>query len=294
MRSKFAELMKKELSSNDQSCLLLGDIGVRSFENELLQYPSRVINVGILEQSMVGIGAGLSLAGYIPTIHTIAPFMILRAFEQIKIDFGYQELSGNLVSVGASIDYSALGTTHHCPEDITVLNTIPNIELLIPGNSFELENLLSHCFDNSKLTYIRLSELENSYIEDFDFGKINVIKRGKSATVLAVGPMLEATIYACSELDVTVLYCNVLKPFDANTLVNNLIGGKLVIVEPFFTNSTHGVLLDHGINFVDIKITSIGLPLKYFKKYGSLNENLIDVGLDRGGLREQILGIIYE
>ncbi len=294
MREVFAEVMKKELYSNEKSCLLLGDIGIRSFEKEILEQPKRIINVGILEQSMISIGSGLSLAGFAPTMHTISPFMILRAFEQIKIDFGYQELRGNLVSVGASIDYSALGTTHHCPEDVMLLKTIPNIEILIPGNSTELEVQLNRSLNNSKLTYIRLSEKENKIKLKADFNKIQMIKKGGLATVLVVGPMLDDAVSACEGMDVTILYCNSLKPFDAKTLVDQISGTTLIIIEPLFINSTHEIILEHEINLDKIKVRSLGLPKQYFKKYGSREENFVDLGLDKTGLKEKILGIINE
>ena len=85
------------------------------------KYPKRIYNIGILEQSMISMAAGLSNEGLKPIVHTIAPFIVSRAYEQLKIDFGYNKLNGNFVSIGASYDYASLGCTHHCPEDINLM-----------------------------------------------------------------------------------------------------------------------------------------------------------------------------
>ena len=106
------------------------------------KYP-KALNIGILEQATTSFAAGLSKVGFIPIVHTIASFMVDRAFEQLKIDFGYQKLNGNFISVGGSYDYAALGCTHHCPGDIAVLKTLPGMQIVVPGtpNEFDLLNV---------------------------------------------------------------------------------------------------------------------------------------------------------
>ena len=157
MRKTFIKTSSEIIKANENTALLLGDISVFGFKDLINEYPSRVINLGILEQTIVGIGAGYALAGITPTIHTIAPFLVERAFEQIKIDFGYQNLSGNFVSVGASYDYSTLGCTHHCPGDFPLLSSIPGIQLFIPGHPDELSLMFNQNWSNKKLNYFRLS-----------------------------------------------------------------------------------------------------------------------------------------
>ena len=137
MRKQFIKSLQDILYSDDNTALLLGDIGVFGFRNELKNIPNRVYNIGILEQSTVSLAAGLSSIGITPFVHTIAPFMVERALEQLKIDFGYHGLGGNFISIGASYDYSALGCTHHCPGDILSLSSIPNMQIVVPGTSGE-------------------------------------------------------------------------------------------------------------------------------------------------------------
>jgi transketolase len=97
MRKQFVKSMKEILYGDIDSVLLLGDIGVFGFRDELKNIPNRAYNIGILEQATVSLAAGMARGGMIPFIHTIAPFMVERALEQIKVDFGYQELNGNFV-----------------------------------------------------------------------------------------------------------------------------------------------------------------------------------------------------
>jgi deoxyxylulose-5-phosphate synthase len=141
MRKQFVETVENLFSKNQNLVLLLGDISVHGFRLSFENYKSQIYNIGILEQSTIGLAAGLAKTNLIPIVHTIAPFLIERSYEQLKIDFGYQKLGGNFVSVGASYDYAALGCTHHCPADVSSLLNIPNFEIAVPGNANEFDSL---------------------------------------------------------------------------------------------------------------------------------------------------------
>src|SRR5205823_15009555 len=104
--------------------------------------PRRALNVGIMEQTMVGVAAGFALEGFHPVAHTITPFVAERALEQLKLYFANQELGGLVITVGASYDYAAEGTTHHAPGDVQALLTIPGVEVLVPGAAGEVDALI--------------------------------------------------------------------------------------------------------------------------------------------------------
>ena len=171
MRKQFVETTSEILFSDDKAALLLGDIGVFGFRRPLEELPKRVFNFGILEQAMVSTAAGFSEKGFHPVVSTIAPFIVNRAFEQIKIDFGYQNLQATFISVGASFDYAQLGATHYCPDDVVLMSTIPNMNIYIPGSSEEVKQCIKLC-QNNTLNYIRLSEQTH----DFDIKLIGTIK----------------------------------------------------------------------------------------------------------------------
>lgn len=293
MRKAFASSCEELLSENENLVVLLGDIGVFGFQKAMENFPNRVYNIGILEQSTVGVGAGMALSGFVPIIHTIAPFMVERALEQIKIDFGYQELPGNLVSVGSSLDYASLGCTHHCPGDIGIILNVPNVQILVPGTPKEFVSLFRETVMNDQLTYHRLSEISNSKSSDVILGEGKVLKKGRDACILVYGPMRDVVEQACSNLDVTVLYYTSIIPFDTQLLIDNLDSKRLVLIEPFYEFSTASLILQ-SLNGLAVSIKSIGIPRKFLRGYGKVEDHYKDLGLSVNEIRIKLEDMISE
>lgn len=273
MREAFVAATKDILKENEKTALVLGGISVASFSDELEKYPKRVFDAGIMEQAGLSIAAGMSIAGMIPIYHTIAPFLAERAYEQLKIDFGYQKIGGNFVSNGASLDYSSFGATHQCPAEIAILKQIPGMQIVTAGTPKEFDMLYRANYDNGKPTYYRLCRDVNSVENEVILGKANIIKKGNKLTVIAVGPMLETAIQATEGLDVTVLYYASVAPFDCEALVNNCPSGKVLICEPYYEG---GLLYDviqalHGrVSYID----TFGLPHEFCEHYGTTHQNM--------------------
>lgn len=290
MRKQLVKTVESILESNKRSVLLLGDIGVFGFRKSIERYPNRAYNIGILEQTTIGLAAGLSKTNLIPIVHTIAPFLVERAYEQLKIDFGYQELNGNFISVGSSYDYASLGPTHHCPGDVSMLKNIPNMQIIVPGNSDEFDFLFNQSYDNGKPTYYRLSEYENKYKVNVEVDKANLIRSGRDATIICVGNMLDRVIESCLDLDVTILYYTTISPFDYE-LLNDNFNENIIICEPYyegclnyeinrtFSNKTHRIL-------------NIGVPHRFLINYGKKEEHDKNLGLDMLSIREKIIKFI--
>ncbi len=272
MRKQLAQTALSLLEKDEKFIVLLGDIGVFGFKKAFETFPSRVYNIGILEQSTVGVAAGLSMSGLIPMMHTIAPFLVERCVEQLKDDFCYQKLGGNFVSVGGSYDYAALGATHHCPGDIGILKNIPGMEIVIPGTATEFDSLFNQAYSNGNPTYFRLSEKENAGNNDVKFGKANVIQKGSKATVIAVGHMLDKVIDACKDEDVTILYYTTISPFDEETLKKNCVSGKILLCEPYYTG---GLAFDiiSALKPTPISIDTVGVPHQILNHYGKMEEH---------------------
>ncbi len=290
MRKQFVKSIKNILRKDEKTVLMLGDIGVFGFREELKDLPKRAYNIGILEQCTVGVAAGLSKIGMIPIVHTIAPFLVERSFEQIKVDFGYQKLRGNLISVGSSYDYASLGCTHHCPADVNLMLSIPNVQIVVPGSSHELSQLLDQAYNNDSLTYFRLSEFENEQQHDVNFGKGILIKKGSKATIICYGNMLSETIKACENLDVTILYYHTIFPFDSDLLIENF-NEKIIICEPFYEGSTN-FLINKTLNKYKYQTLNIGVPRQFLINYGSKLEHDQNLGLDHAGISSKIKSFI--
>lgn len=155
MRDSFPKTVLEIMDKDERVIVLLGDIGIHSFRDVFAKYPTRCYNVGILEQSMVGMAAGLAMAGLIPIVHTIEPFLVDRAYEQIKDDFGYQELKGTIVGVDVSTTAPNLGYTHQCPYAISHMKDIIGMNVFEPSTPEEFDKILKENYANS-LNYIRI------------------------------------------------------------------------------------------------------------------------------------------
>lgn len=293
MRQQFVKTIESVFKQDKRLVILLGDIGVFGFRRVFEKYPQRSYNIGILEQATVGLAAGLSLEGFIPVVHTIAPFLIERSLEQIKIDFCYQALGGNFVSVGGSYDYAALGCTHHCPGDVGILKNVPGMQIVVPGNAKEFDKLFQQSYANGKATYFRLSEKGNVSPNEVEFGKAFVLKKGPKATVIAVGPLLDDVISACTDIDVTVLYYTSLEPFDKKTLAQNCASGKILLCEPFYSGALdYDVISSLGLK--NIKMGHAGVPHLFLTKYGNAQEHNCNIGLTPKNIRLKLKSLINE
>ena len=292
MRKQFVKTVEQLLASDQKLVLLLGDIGVFGFKRAFEEYAERVYNIGILEQATISLASGLAKSGLIPIVHTIAPFLVERSFEQLKIDFGYQRLGGNFVSVGASYDYASLGCTHHCPGDVGILQNIPGMEILVPGTSAEFDALFQQAYSNGHPTYFRLSERENHESKPVTFGQANVLKTGDRATVIAVGPVLKHVLPAVEGLDVGLLYYTTVMPFDYLSLRENLAASaKLLIVEPFYSGTlTYQIL--QAIRPRPLSMEFVGVPHEFLTNYGHAEEHDERIGLSSNNIRTKLEALI--
>lgn len=288
MREQAAITATELFLADPRVAIVLAEISTPYFEPAFAQDPTRAVNVGIMEQTMIGVAAGLAMEGFHPFVHTITPFLVERPLEQLKLDFGYQGLGGTFVSVGASYDYGREGATHHAPGDVHVLSSIPGMEILVPGAPAEVDRLIRETYANGAPTYLRTSVAENAEALAVVPGRMEVVRRGSGGPVIAVGPMLDRTLAAVEGLDLTVLYATSVAPFDAETLLS-VAGDRpaVLTVEPFYEGTlsrTVAATLAH----VPARIGSIGVPRRFASRYGTLEEFDRDFGLDATGIRERV------
>ncbi len=286
MRNQLVKTVEALMKQDERLAILLGDISAWLFHNVLESYPDRAYNIGICEQAMAGMAAGLAMEGFRPMFYSIAPFAVERCLEQIKIDICYQNLPVTIVSVGASYDYASFGCAHHCPGDVAILRTLPGMEIVVPGTPEELHRLFQATYADGHPTYLRLSEQCNQRTYDVQFGRANVVRQGKLATVIAVGPMLDRVLEATNELDATVLYYTTVAPFDAHALRENCQTGKIIVVEPFYEGT-----LAHDITAAmesrSISLLSIGVPRRFLRGYGQAADHDLACGLTAEHIRER-------
>jgi transketolase len=288
MREQMVHTMHDLFEQDDRLALLLAEITRPPFEPLFRRYPRRTVNVGIMEQTLIGVAAGMALEGFIPLVHTIAPFLVERPFEQLKDDFLYQGLGGNFIGVGGSHDYSTSGMTHHAPGDLMALRALPGMQIVVPGTAQEFDQLLRASYANSAATYFRLSVETNAHSHPVEFGKLLAVRTGGNTTVLAVGPMLDRVLAAVAGLDVTVLYCSTVTPFDHAGLRAMHSGDALVLVEPGYS----GALLPDVCAALEdrpTRIVSLGLRREVLHRYGTIEQLDEQLGLTEETIRRAVV-----
>jgi len=152
MRQRFYAVAAELLEEDPRVAVVLAEIGAGE-----LRPHARLFNVGIREQLMIGIAAGLALEGLRPLVHSYAPFLVERPFEQVKLDLGHQGVGAVLVSTGASYDGARSGRTHQAPGDVAILSALPGWTIHVPGHPDELERALRRALATDDRVYIRMS-----------------------------------------------------------------------------------------------------------------------------------------
>jgi transketolase len=310
MRDTFYATTHALLDDDPRTALVLADISAAGFVRAARAHPDRVINVGIREALMVSLAGGLALTGLRPIVHSYAPFVIERAWEQIKLDLDHQGVGAILVSVGASYDGSEYGRTHFSPGDVSLLDTLDTLDhwtIHVPGHAAEVAPLLRRAARHDRSVYIRLSARGNARPHfnarshddgsHDDDGRLQPMRRGSGGVVVAVGPMLDRVLAATEGLDVTVAYTHTPRPFDADGL-RELVwhasapagrGAAVVVVEPYLAGTSARVVAEALVD-VPHRLLGLGVGRADLHRYGSAADHDVAHGLDPAALRTAIAG----
>ncbi|MEU4621283.1 transketolase [Actinoplanes sp. NPDC023801] len=290
MRETFIATTTALLDEDPRTALVLADISAASFIEAHERHPDRVLNVGIREQLMAGVGGGLALTGMRPILHSYAPFLIDRAYEQIKLDFGHQDTGAILVSIGGSYDAAAEGYTHQSPGDVALLDTLDGWTVHVPGHRDEVPVMLRDAARHDDRVYVRLSAQENSRAYR-DGGRLRVLRGGTGPLVVAVGPMLDPVLEATRDLDVTVAYTNTPRPLDGEGLRALVSTGEIVVVEPY-AKGTSAHLVGEALIGIPHRALHLGAGRAEVRRYGSREDHARAHGLDPAGLRGSITAFL--
>lgn len=298
MRNTFTETMLEVGLEDPNLVVLVGDISHFALQPFAKACPGRYYNIGICEQTILSMAAGLAHNGFYPVVHTIAPFIIERGFEQIKLDFCYQELGGTLISVGSAFDYSGLGVSHYCYNDIALIKTLPRTQIIYPAMPNEFNILFKETMKNDKLKYFRLpSEKHECLISDdkIKFGKAVLIKEGTDITIVTTGPQLKNAMQSISLLnsigiDAEIIYLHTIKPFDYDLVRDSILKTKkyLIIEE----HSEFGGISEDvnrvALGIENVKSAYINIPNTFNHGYGSYDEHCAAMGFTPENIFKQV------
>jgi transketolase len=228
MRTSFIKTLCEIAAKDDRIWLLCGDLGYSVLEEFADQFPARFVNVGIAEQNMIGMAAGLAMCGKVVFVYSIANFPTLRCLEQIRNDVCYHNLNVNIVAIGAGFTYGAHGYTHHALEDLAILRALPNLQVIAPGDPVETQLITRHLIDNPSPAYLRLGKAGEPVVHirppDLQAGRMIPLKPGTDVLMISTGGMLVNTIVAAKEaanhdISVAVWSCPFIKPLDREAIL---------------------------------------------------------------------------
>ncbi len=294
-RQTFARTASELVDEDLSVALVYAEISGQYFRDVERRHPDRVVNVGIREQLLVNVGAGMALTGMRPIVHTFGSFLVERAFEQVKLGFNHQDVGGVLVGSGGSFDSAGAGRTHQAPGDVALIDTLPGWTIHTPGTAAEVAASMRVAVAGSGRDYVRVVAQQNAASYPVRPGRLHVVRRGsaqRSATVLAVGPMLDPVLAAVSGLDVDVLYANTVRPFDARTL-REVAGGSpaVVLVEPYLAGTSSRCVADALVD-VPHRLLALGVGTEELRRYGGPEDHLRAHGLDPAVLGGSIRGFV--
>jgi len=283
MRERFYELAREALDEDERVAVVTAQIGTDSIGDH-----PRHFDVGIREQLMIGVAAGLALEGYRPVAHSYTPFLVERPWEFLKLDLGHNDLGAMLVSTGASYDAARSGRTHQAPEDVALVAALPGWTIHVPGHPAEFERIFQQALAADDRVYIRMSEEENH--ARVDGGAFTVLRHGSpgAALVVAVGPTLRPTLEATADRDVTVAYLATVRPFPHDDLRAALADGTdVVLVEPYLAGTSSAEV---AVSLQDRphRLLALGVPKAEFRHYGTGEEHRAAHGLDTAGIARSL------
>ena len=254
------------------------------------KFPERLINVGIAEQNMVGVGAGLAYGGKIPFVCAAAPFLTGRALEQIKADVAYSETNVKLVGISSGMAYGELGPTHHSIEDFAWVRALPNVAVIAPADRIETAAVIRWAAEYNGGCFLRLSRvgvpdlLPEKHV--FELGKANTLKHGSDMTIISNGVLSYRAMIAAALLDERGISARVLnmacvRPIDEEAIISAAkeTGAILTCEEHTTFGGLGSAVAEVVVDKAPVPMTRLGVP-GVFAHTASADTLLDDFGMD--------------
>lgn len=302
MRVAFLDELQTLSAEDDRVMLLTADLGFGVVESYAQRFPDRFLNVGVAEQSMIGVASGLAEAGYIPFIYSIAPFALLRPYEFLRNLAVHERRPVRFVGVGGGFEYGPAGPTHHALEDVAVTRAHPGLMVIAPADHEQARSALRATWDAAGPIYYRLGKDDRKTVTGlkghFALGDVDVIKPGRGVLILALGTVanqaVEASeILAAEGIDAGVALVPTINPAPYERLAQliNEQGSRLTVtVEAHYLNGGLGSLVAEAIaeGNVSTRLVRCGVGESPSGSTGSEGFLLARHHLDAEGMAETV------
>jgi transketolase len=303
MRDAFLRKITELAAIDKDVVLLTADLGFGVFENFESRFPGQYFNVGVAEQNMTGLAAGLALEGKKVTTYSIGNFPTLRCLEQIRNDGCYHDLNITIVASGGGFSYGPLGMSHHATEDVAILRALPAMSVVAPGTAWEAGEAIEALIKSNSVGYLRLDKtaaVENSESPFSLGGSINY-RVGRDMTLLTTGGILRDVVQAAELLqkqgvDVSVVSMHSVKPIDKGAIATaaNETGGIVTIEEHNLDgglgSAVAEVCMDNGLS--PKAFLRIGLNNRYSSVVGSQDYLKAHYEMDAGAIVKRVLELL--
>jgi transketolase len=287
MRDAFVRELTRVASEDERIVVLTADLGIGLFDELARAAPGRFLNVGIAEQNMVGVAAGLALAGRRVFAYSIAPFVTSRPHDQVRIDVAYHRADVTLVGVGGGVAYGSMGPTHHAIDDLALMRALPGMTVVAPGSPSEAAAATRALAASRGPSYLRLAkngEPEVLPAGPFRTGVACQLRTGRDVTLCSTGALLAnvleaADLLADRGIDAGVLHVPTVKPLDVAALGAALVTAPLLVtvedhtLQGGFGSAVLEAVADHGLSGAVLRL---GIPDCFAPVVGS-REHLLDL-----------------
>jgi transketolase len=277
MRNTAAKEILEYCKTNENGFLIAGDAGFGVWEEFQETIPSQYINPGINEQATIGIASGMALSGHKVFYYNIIPFVLMRCYEQVRLDICYTNLPIVLIGIGSGVTYAPAGMTHYSVEDIALAKTMPNLNIISPSDPVQVQKAMQYAIKSNSPTYIRISRSGEPTIfeQNIDITKLTYLKEGSKKAIVFHGSIVDEVLKASEELeDVSIISLAMIAPLDKDETKNILEKyDSVYVVEEHFEDGGLGTILNDFAmqNNIAVKIKKLAIENHYIHKIGNCN-----------------------
>ena len=295
-RDAYVRAVEELAAADDRIVAVVNDsVGSSKLGKFRERFPARLINVGIAEQNMVGVGAGLANGGKIPFVSGASCFLTARAMEQIKVDCAYSEANVKLCGISSGVAYGELGATHHSIEDVAWLRAIDKLTVIVPSDPWETAAAIKAAAAHQGPVYVRISRMPVPLLargEDavFTIGKAELLRDGGDVAIITNGTLVHRALDAARALagegiEARVVNMATVSPLDGEAILAAAATGAIVTAEEgLATGGLGGAVAEHCARHLPVPMRMLGFP--GFLPTGSASWLMEQFGLTAEGIAD--------